>query len=292
MPSPSVLLPALGITAGVAVLFLVLWAAERIRGVRARRVLRERELDRIELELTLAEQTGRLRTAGELGDLAAAAVASMTAQADRIRLLSTTDPDAAGRAAGDLAETARTALAELRRTADLARGGAADAEELGPAPGLADLDRLLDAHRDRGLSVVLEETGDRLDLPAGAELAVIRILQESLTNAEEHGGRGATARVTLRWTDEGLQLLVDDDGDRARALAAGRDPDAEIQGRRYTLEEDLAALVESPYGRGLTEMRERAALYGGVFSATQVPGVGFSISVVFPSLSRHNGIPL
>ena len=50
------------------------------------------------------------------------------------------------------------------------------------------------------------------------------------------------------------------------------------------------ALTQAPVGRGITEMRERTELFGGVFTATTVPGVGFSISAIFPSLKYHNGV--
>lgn len=36
-------------------------------------------------------------------------------------------------------------------------------------------------------------------------------------------------------------------------------------------------------------MRSRAELYGGILSATTVPGVGFSLSVVFPALRAMTG---
>jgi hypothetical protein len=37
-------------------------------------------------------------------------------------------------------------------------------------------------------------------------------------------------------------------------------------------------------------MRERVELFGGVFNAYPVPGVGFSVSAVFPALRYDNGI--
>jgi hypothetical protein len=40
----------------------------------------------------------------------------------------------------------------------------------------------------------------------------------------------------------------------------------------------------------MTEMRERTELFGGVFNAYTVPGVGFSISAIFPALRYHNGV--
>jgi hypothetical protein len=37
-------------------------------------------------------------------------------------------------------------------------------------------------------------------------------------------------------------------------------------------------------------MRERTEIYGGVFRAYSVPGIGFSVSAVFPALAYHNGV--
>ena len=52
----------------------------------------------------------------------------------------------------------------------------------------------------------------------------------------------------------------------------------------YTAEEDLQALTEPIVGKGITAMRERAALYAGSVEATKVPGVGFTVSAIFPHL--------
>jgi signal transduction histidine kinase len=144
--------------------------------------------------------------------------------------------------------------------------------------------------REAGLDVEFVETGPRLDLKQGAELAVYRILQEALSNALGHGGPGTSARVSFKWTEQGLEVLVDDDGIRAEAIRNGLDPNLEAQQRNYSQEDDLAALTQSPVGRGITEMRERTELFGGVFSANTVPGVGFSVAAIFPALKYHNGV--
>ncbi|MEB0222530.1 hypothetical protein QN393_25835, partial [Pseudomonas sp. AB12(2023)] len=84
--------------------------------------------------------------------------------------------------------------------------------------------------------------------------------------------------------------LVDDDGIRAAARRVSSDPDEVAARTRYTIDDDLHALSESVSGAGITQMRERAELFGGTFTAGTVPGVGFSVSVVFPSLRYHNGV--
>ena len=72
--------------------------------------------------------------------------------------------------------------------------------------------------------------------------------------------------------------------------STGGDPNRESRARAYDLSEDLQALTGSVSGAGITEMRERTELFGGVFSAVPQPGVGFTIIAAFPSLRFHNGV--
>ena len=144
--------------------------------------------------------------------------------------------------------------------------------------------------RDAGLAVDVTESGDRFPLKPGAELAIYRILQSSLANALKHGGPGTTARVTFTWTRDGLQLLIDDDGIRAAARRETSSATDFAARTAYTIDDDLKALSENISDAGITQMRERAALFGGIFNAGTVPGVGFSVSAVFPSLRFHNGV--
>src|SRR5919205_710480 len=94
----------------LAVVFLVLW-------LRARRRLRELSSERtesararVDLEFSVAEQGGRLRIIRELHDLALHKVTSMIADAEGARYAAVTDPEAAVRAAGVIAQTGRAAL--------------------------------------------------------------------------------------------------------------------------------------------------------------------------------------
>lgn len=271
----------------VAIVLLLLWLRARVAVRSAVRARAAAERARIELELTLAEQSSRLRMTRELHDIAVHSVSGIITQADGARYAATQDPTAAARGAAAIADTARDALADLRRAATVARSGEEDA---GPQSGLAGLAELFGAMRDSGLEVEFRENGERYELRDGAELAVVRILQEALANALDHGGAGAHATVTLTWTDDGLQLLVEDDGTRARAIRAGLDPYEEAQRTGYTIGDDLTALTRAPSGRGITEMRERAELFGGVFEAHDVPGVGFTVQAVFPAIRHHNGV--
>jgi signal transduction histidine kinase len=287
----QVLSMALAVSSAVllvlTVVFLVLW-------LRARRRRRTQFFDRVEaddaridLEISLQEQLSRLRIIRELHELAVHSVSVIISQADGARYAAATDPSVAARSAVTIAETARGTLADLRRVMTVVREGEADAS---PQPRLRTVRDLLKMMRDAGLEVTFVETGDRFDLTDGAELAVFRILQEALSNALKYGGEGTAVKVSFTWTDEGLQLLVDDDGVRSAARRDGLDPNEVAQQRSYTFEDDLNALTGAATGPGITEMRERAELFGGIFNAYSVPGVGFSVSAIFPALRYDNGV--
>lgn len=276
-----------GILLVVAITLLVLWrracrAANRNEFDRS-----AAERDRIELELTLAEQTSRLRIVRELHELVVHSVSVIISNADGARYAAANDPGVAARSASVIADTARHTLADLRRVMALSREGEAAA---GPQPRLATVGDLFAVMRDAGLAVEFRETGKRIALKQGAELAIYRILQEALANSLAHGGEGTEARVTFGWSDEGLEVVVADDGDRAAARREGLDPDEVARERVTTHDDDLAALTRTPTGRGLTEMRERAELYGGMLTAVVIPGVGFTLTAIFPALRDHNGI--
>jgi signal transduction histidine kinase len=93
--------------------------------------------------------------------------------------------------------------------------------------------------------------------------------------------------VDFSWVEDGLQVLVKDNG----IEVANRDlADIELGEVGYTVEDDLKALVEPISGPGFTAMRERAAIYGGSVDVTKVPGVGFTVSAIFPRLREFAAI--
>ncbi|HET8956859.1 MAG TPA: histidine kinase [Microcella sp.] len=259
-------------------------AAQRARSARAdARGLSDRAR---ELEIALGEQTARLRMIRELHDVAAHRMSGVIQVAEGAKAAATRDPGLAERASEQIADSARHTLAELRRVVT----ATAEAEQLGDArPALEALDGLFAALRERGLIVTVSELGERFPVSEGAGLALYRVLEEALANSLQYGGEGTEVRVGLTWSEQGLHLRVDDDGLRAQARRAGRSDD-ELVAQGYSIADDAAALTTPVTGEGLREMRARAELFGGVVTATTVPGVGFSLSVVFPALRFHNAV--
>jgi len=271
----------------LAVVFAILWAVNA-RGRRRQYLARvDAQRQRLDTDVELQEQLGRLRIVRELHEVAVHSVSVIISQADGAQYAAKTDPEAAVRSAAVIADTARSTLADLRRVMSVVQDGEAAAS---PQPRLKTARDLFAVMRDAGLDIEFAETGQRFDLKEGAELAIYRILQEALSNALEYGGEGTRVKVAFTWTDEGLQVLVDDEGARTAAVREGRDPHAETRGRPYTIDDDLHALTDVVSGPGITEMRERAALFGGILNAYAVPGVGFSISAIFPALRYDNGV--
>jgi signal transduction histidine kinase len=271
----------------VVVVLLVLWivAVKRLRA--ERRAAAAREQQAAHLRVAVADQGGRLRIIRELHDVAVHRVSAIVAQADGARYAGGTDPFAAVRAAQTIADTGRTTLADIRRVMTLVREIEADTA---PQPTLRSTRELFATMRQAGLSIEVEEHGDPYELNSGAELAIHRILQEALANSLQHGGDGTEVRVGFTWTDAGLAVRADDNGFRNAILRRGLSPDDVAAALSYGVEDDLRSLTEVPTGAGIHEMRARAELFGGTLTASETPGVGFSISATFPSIRFHNGV--
>jgi signal transduction histidine kinase len=289
--NPTVLTTALaaaGAVLVVAVIALVVALVVSRRG-RAREAARRLRLERerIDIELSLGEQTGRLRMIRELHEVAIHDITVIIGHADGAQYAAESDPTVAVRSAATISEIARSTLADLRRVMSVVREGEPGVDEQEQMVSAKALFRVMG---ESGLRITVEETGEPFELKPGAELAVYRILEEALGNALTHGGEGTNVTVVMTWTDDGFQLRVDDDGVRNELRRAGLNPNDQSQHRAGEIDDDLLALTGVIGGAGITEMRERTELFGGVFTATVNAGVGFSIASSFPSLKYHNGV--
>jgi signal transduction histidine kinase len=104
-------------------------------------------------------------------------------------------------------------------------------------------------------------TGTPRPLGPAVQLAAYRTVQEALTNAAKHAGRGASVRVLLTWAPGSLDISVTDSG--GDGVGAG--------------------LASGCFG--LTSMSERAALHGGKLTAGPCAD-GFSVHLSLP-LAAH-----
>ncbi|MBA2348867.1 MAG: sensor histidine kinase [Solirubrobacterales bacterium] len=201
----------------------------------------------------------RRRIAREMHDLIGHSVSVMVVQAGGARRILDHDPARAIEAAARVEETGRAALVEMRRL--LGMLGPDDPAQLAPQPSLDDLDTLVERARTAGVALATSIEGAPRPLPAGAELAAYRVVQEALTNVVKHG-RSGDARLIVRWADDALELWVSDDG---------RDEDHAMAG---------PSLGGS--GHGLVGMQERVRAYGGEVVAGPRAGGGFEVRARIP----------
>jgi signal transduction histidine kinase len=98
------------------------------------------------------------------------------------------------------------------------RAGYSEAAPLFPAPGLADLDRLLSRTASAGVRVDVRRCGQPRELPASIDLSAYRIVQEALTNVVKHA-RTSSCQVLIGYGHDELILEVTDNGAGLPAMA-------------------------------------------------------------------------
>jgi signal transduction histidine kinase len=232
----------------------------------------------------------RLRIARELHDVVAHSMSVIAIQAGYGQYVMDSQPADARAALGAIQATSREALDEMRRMlgalrqadqadqADQAGDGAADSAPLLPAPGLADLDRLLTRTGSAGVQVSLERRGSPQELAASIDMSAYRIIQEALTNVVKHA-HASRCDVLLDYADEELVIEVTDSGAGMPVLAGAA---ARSSGHGPA---DGALAGGGPAGaggHGIIGMRERVSLLGGSFSAGPLPGYGFQVTARIP----------
>ncbi|MFE9449125.1 sensor histidine kinase [Streptomyces sp. NPDC006739] len=231
---------------------------------RAARLEKEREA-----QSKVAVAAERARIARELHDVVAHNVSVMVVQADGAAYVLDAAPDQAKKALETISSTGRQALAEMRRLLGVLRTGEhRESGEYVPQPDVEQIDDLVEQCRTSGLPVDFKVEGTPRPLPSGVELTAYRIVQEALTNTRKHGGPNAGASVRLVYFDDGLGLLVEDDG----------------KGAPHELYEEGGA---DGQGHGLIGMRERVGMVGGTLDAGPRPGGGFRISALLPLKPAH-----
>ena len=208
----------------------------------------------------------RQRIARELHDVVAHHMSVIAIQAEAAPYKTAAPPPELVECFGEIRASALTGLTELRRVLGVLR---TDRPDTAPAPGLADLDALLESARGGGLSATATTTGNPVTLPEGVDLSAYRIVQEALSNAMRHApGSHVAVRVSYRGNHVGLDIR---NGARARAT----DPaTAGVSGDRG--------------GHGIIGMRERAAMLGGSLHAEPTEDGGFHVIAILPiNADRH-----
>jgi signal transduction histidine kinase len=277
---------------------LLTWlAADSVRWRRGYYAALEEKTHRLERERDALAQVAaaaeRARIARELHDIVAHHVSVMVVQADGAAFALENSPDKTREALGAISGTGRQALAEMRRLLGMLRSPAAG-PELAPVPGTSQLSALLEQTRAAGVPVSFSLEGtpvaSRAGRADGADLAVYRVVQEALTNVRRHGGPGASAEVSIRYTADSVTVGVTDDGRGAAAqlpAAAVTEAGGPEAASTEAAGTEAAGTEAATTGHGLHGMRERVELYGGTVMAGPRPGGGYQVTATLPLTSAE-----
>jgi len=254
-----------------AMIFATAWGAGVLgRTKRANLEAAENRAERAEAELdrhaTREAAAERARIARELHDVVAHHVSLMAVQAEAATSLLPDKPAQARRSVEIIGDTARLALAELRRLLGVLRGPS-ERLETAPSVSLGEIGGVLDQVRGAGLPVELEVVGTPGPLAPGVDLTAYRIVQEALTNTIRHA-RASRALVTLRYEPGYITVSVTDSGPRRDGVNGRAVPGTLLAGS----------------GLGLAGIAERVASCGGNLTVGPTPAGGFAVTARLPAL--------
>ena len=134
-------------------------------------------------------------------------------------------------------------------------------EDFGLHAALRSLARHTSEHSN--LDVSFKIFGEAWALAEMEELALLRVVQESLTNTQKHA-RATVVRIGLNYDTRWLSLRIEDNG----VGYAPSSPDARVKRDRVSM--------------GVAGMRERIELFNGTFWIGQGPAGGTLVSAVLP----------
>ncbi|MEV6715898.1 histidine kinase [Lentzea sp. NPDC051208] len=191
----------------------------------------------------------RLRLAQEVHDVVGHGLSVIAMQAGVALYVLDKDPAKARASLEAIRDTSKEALEGLRSELDTLRGSA----PLTPAITLDDIPALAARMREAGLEVSVEVAG--IELPDTYQLAVYRIVQESLTNVLRHSSPGVTASVKVYTVRDDLVVHVTDTG----------------------------TATEFTEGHGITGMRSRAEALGGTLETDAAHGFAVIARIPLPA---------
>jgi two-component system sensor histidine kinase DegS len=207
------------------------------------------------VQIIKAQEEERKRVARDIHDGPAQTLANIVIQAEICERLFEKDPAQVPGELKDLKGIVRGSLKELRKIIFNLRPAALD------DIGLEAVTRRYCAEfqEDTQIATQFMVFGDKLRLDPNIEVALFRIIQESLNNVKKHSNAG-NASVKLELSSEMVNLVVGDDG------------------KGFVIDPNRG--IEDHFG--LMSIKERAELFGGTVNIETEPSEGTKIFVSIP----------
>jgi signal transduction histidine kinase len=208
-----------------------------------------RQLRDLSDRLVNAQEDERRRLSRELHDQLGQTMSAMVTELRRLESMDGPFRDRLAR----IRQSAEDNVRSIRDTALLLRPSMLD--DLGLIPALRWQAREVRRHWGLKVRIAAEEIGD--ELPDAHKTCVYRVVQEALNNTVKHA-KATEARVILRWSADGLLVVVQDDG--------------------------IGFDSSKDRGMGLIGMEERVRRLRGRFRIDSQAGSGTVLSFLFPGL--------
>ena len=290
---PWVLPSLLLVMAPLTVPFIAGLALRAVASSRASQIAAEESRDLAEAQRDEAEHAqqqaqeiarlrqGQAQLARDVHDVVGHSLAVILAQAEAARTLADTDVAGMREAMGNVADSARQSLRDVREVLSTTRSPGSGEPRRG---GLVELVEGIAAAGNDVRSVVL---GDPVPLPPELDQVAYRVLQEMLTNALKHGQAGGPVWVEQAWGEawqpDELRLEVANivrppsttaSLDMTQPIRSGETPPAE-------------PVSDPPTGLGLVSMRQRLASVGGRLDVRRRPSADGDIFTATAWLPLH-----
>ena len=216
-----------------------------------------RQMQHMGFSIIRAQEEERRRVAREIHDGPAQSLANIVMRAEYCLKLMDLEPEKVREELNELMWLVGNSLEDVRKIIFDLRPMSLD--DLGL---LAALKRYIEQFmNDNDMYVELNVSGREKRLDASLEIALFRIIQESLSNVWKHSG-APDAVINITYEEKRIQLTVRDAG-------KGFDPEQVQQEKRMT-------------SFGITGMGERVQLLKGTLDIVASPGRGTQVNVVIP----------
>jgi PAS domain S-box-containing protein len=231
---------------------------------------RERGLEAYTHRIIHAQEEERRRIARDIHDGPLQSMVLLYRQLDALDSGAKRDEPYSEAELAEIRTSVESISDELRRFSRNLRPSILD--DLGLVPAVRWL--VDDLEQRTAIHTTLVVIGEPVALPEDEELALFRIAQESLRNAERHA-EASLITITLCYGRDEVALTIDDNG------------------RGITTRRPLPGPADSE-SLGILGMQERARLVGGTFEITSGPGEGtrvhVSLSYGYPDVESDTGI--
>jgi len=209
--------------------------------------------------LLSAHEEERKRIAGEIHDVLGSCLGAIKFMVEGATQQIAETPPVSTEALNDIVPVVQEGIEECRRIQQDLRPSMLD--DLGLLPALSWFCRRFQTIYS-GIHIEQENGIEETEIPDALKIAIYRVTQEGMNNIAKHS-RASLVRLYLRKIDGRLELVLEDNG----------------QGFNM---EKVVGSESTKRGLGLTSMRERVELSGGLFTIESTEGKGTIIRASWP----------